>query len=130
MRKACFFSERFVTKKNEEIRYLRRKCRMRLGWRGVEFSRFRWLELVIAGTCVDLLTDRGIFTRGNEERIEREDFFGVKIVNAVLARELDNFGNEGKKIGHSELTTKRTKGRNVFLCRLACFCGEGKVPSK
>ena len=28
------------------------------------------------------MTDRGIFTRGNEGRIEREIFFGVKIVNA------------------------------------------------
>jgi hypothetical protein len=41
--------------------------------------------LVVAGTCVDLLTDRGISTKGNvvkEGRIEREIFLGVKIVNA------------------------------------------------
>ena len=40
---------------------------------------------MVAGTCVDLLTDRGNFTEGNEvkeSRIEREIFFGVKIVNA------------------------------------------------
>ena len=38
-----------------------------------------WSELVVAGTCVDLLTG------GNEAKeggIEREIFFGVKIVNA------------------------------------------------
>jgi hypothetical protein len=58
---------------------------MGAGRRAVEFLHFRWLELVIAGTCVDLLTDRGIFTDGNEVkegRFEREIFSGVKIVNA------------------------------------------------
>ena len=41
--------------------------------------------MAVAGTCVDLLTDRGIFTRGNEvkeARNEREKFLSVKIVNA------------------------------------------------
>ena len=36
-----------VTKDNEEIRYLRRKSRMR----AVEFSDFRWSKLAVAGTC-------------------------------------------------------------------------------
>jgi hypothetical protein len=52
---------------------------------GASLFEFWWLELVIAGTCVDLLTDRGIFTEGNEVKeggIEWEIFFGVKIVNA------------------------------------------------
>ena len=43
----------------------------------------RWSELAVAGTCVDLLTERGI--EGNElkeGRIEAGNFFGVKIVNA------------------------------------------------
>jgi len=76
---------RRLTKKKEEIRYLRRKCRMREVKRALEFSDFRWSELVVAGTCVDLLTDWGIFTERTEEnegRIERENFSGVKIVNA------------------------------------------------
>ena len=39
------------------------------------------------------------------------NFFGVKIVNAVTCKgKVDIFGNAGTKIGHSELTTKRTKG--------------------
>jgi hypothetical protein len=39
--------------------------------------------LAVAGGCVDLLTDRGIFTdKGNEGRIKWGNFFGVKIVNA------------------------------------------------
>src|SRR5687768_8765369 len=38
-----------ATEKNEEIRYLRRKCRMRAVCRAGEFSAFSWLELVIAG---------------------------------------------------------------------------------
>jgi hypothetical protein len=51
----------------------------------VEFSRVRWSKLAVAGTCVELLTDRGFFAEGNgvkEGRFEREIFFGVKIVNA------------------------------------------------
>jgi len=51
----------------------------------VHESGFWWKKSEIAGTCVDLLTDRGIFTGGNEvkeERIEREIFLGVKIVIA------------------------------------------------
>ena len=91
-------------------------------------------ELVVAGTCVDLLTYRGIFTGGNEERIEREIFFGVKIVNAgTCAGNVDIFVKEGTTIGRAELTTKRrkgTKGRDVFLCRLACFSGERKLVAK
>jgi hypothetical protein len=46
---------------------------------------FRRSELVVAGTCVNLLTDRAIFRGGyelKEGRIELEIFFGVKIVNA------------------------------------------------
>ena len=53
--------------------------------RAAGFLRFRWFELVIAGTCVDLLTDRGIFADGTgvkEGRIEPPIFLGVKIVNA------------------------------------------------
>jgi hypothetical protein len=39
--------------------------------------------LAVAGGCVDLLTDRGIFTdKGKEGRIKWGNFFGVKIVNA------------------------------------------------
>jgi hypothetical protein len=36
----------------------------------------RWPELAVAGTCVDLLTEGGISTEGNEEEqgIEREIF--------------------------------------------------------
>ena len=63
------------TKENEEIRYLRRKSRKRAVRWAEEFSVVRWLELVIAGTCVNLLSER-------EARIELENFFSVKIVNA------------------------------------------------
>ena len=61
--------------------------------------------MVVAGTCVDLLTDWGIFTGENEVkegRIERENFFGVKIVNAGtcdedVAVKIMNAGNcDGK----------------------------------
>jgi len=90
--------------------------------------------LVVAGTCVDLLTYRGIFTRVKEGRIEREIFLNVKIVNAgTYDGKVDIVGNEGTKIGHVGLTTKRTKGtkgRDVYLCRLACFSGERKLVAK
>ena len=42
-----------VTKKNEEIRYLRRKCRIWPAGRSEVMKRAWWLELIIAGTCVD-----------------------------------------------------------------------------
>ena len=92
-----------LTEKNEEIRYLRRKCRMLAGRRAVNILDFRWSKLVIAGTCVDLLTDRGIFTGGNEVkegRIEREIFLNVKIVNADTCEvKIEMYGFEGTKIG-------------------------------
>ena len=63
-----------------------RECRVEICQRtALEFLRFRWSELAVAVTCVDLLTDRGIFMGGNEvkaRRIEREIFLGVRIVNA------------------------------------------------
>ena len=53
-----------------------------------------WSELVVAGTCVDLLTDQGIFTGGNEVkkgRIERQVFLSVKIVNGGTCAGKVNF---------------------------------------
>ena len=70
-----------MAEKSEEIRYLGRKSRKRVVNRSLEFSHSRWSELVVAGSCVDLLADRGIFTeRKKDGRIVRENSFGVKIV--------------------------------------------------
>jgi hypothetical protein len=72
----------------------------------------KWSKSAVAGTCVDLLTEGGISTGGQEVkegRIERENFFGVKIVNAGTCNGKGNiFGKEGV-MDPEEGTTKATK---------------------
>ena len=62
--------------------------------------------MVVAGTCVDLLTDLWICTEG---RIERENFFGVKIVNAGTCEGKVNILGKEVVMGPEEGTTKHTK---------------------
>ena len=72
--------------------------------------KFWWSELAVAGTCVDLLTERGI--EGNElkeGRIEAGNFFGVKIVNAgtcdVKIVITGNCDGKGNILGKSDVAT-------------------------
>jgi hypothetical protein len=64
--------------------------------------------LVVAVTCVDLLTDWDFLTGENEGRIEREIFLGVKIVNAGTCAGKDNISVRGEFF---------SKTRKIFVSR-------------
>ena len=90
-----------------------RECRVEICQRtALEFLRFRWSELAVAVTCVDLLTDRGIFMGGNEGkegRIERENFFG----------------RENRECRYLRRGCYRENREYRYLGRKRQFCGRG-----